>query len=44
MFGNYLIDDRPFNGASDFKGKWIHFGSKEFPNWKSVLNYFDIFD
>ena len=42
MIGDYLIDDRPFIGASKFKGKWIHFGSDEFPNWKSVLNYFEI--
>ena len=42
LLGNYLIDDRPFNGASEFRGKWIHFGSQEFPNWKSVLNYFEI--
>ncbi len=37
--GDYLIDDRPNNGASEFKGEWIHFGSKRFPNWDSVLNY-----
>ena len=42
LLGDYLIDDRPFNGASEFRGKWIHFGSQEFPNWKSVLNYFEI--
>lgn len=39
MIGDYLIDDRRFNGASEFKGKWIHFGSKEFPNWESVLEF-----
>ena len=42
LIGSYLIDDRPYNGASDFKGKWIRFGSKEFPNWKSVLDYLKI--
>ena len=37
--GDYLIDDRPNNGASEFKGEWIHFGSERFPNWERVLNY-----
>ena len=37
--GDYLIDDRPNNGASEFKGEWIHFGSERFPNWECVLNY-----
>lgn len=38
--GHYLIDDRPHkNGAGDFKGELIHFGSQKFPNWKSVLKY-----
>ena len=42
LTGDYLIDDRPFNGASEFKGKWIYFGSDEFPDWKSILNFFSI--
>ena len=42
MIGDYLIDDRRFNGASEFQGKWIHFGSEEYPNWKSVLKYLNI--
>jgi len=37
--GDYLIDDRPNNGAKDFKGEWIHFGSQEFPDWDVVTNY-----
>ena len=37
--GNFLIDDSRWNGASKFKGKWIHFGSEEFPNWESVVSY-----
>ena len=37
--GDYLIDDRPNNGASEFKGEWIHFGSERFPNWERILNY-----
>ncbi len=37
--GNYLIDDRTKNGASEFKGEHIHFGIEKFPNWDSVLEY-----
>lgn len=37
--GDYLIDDRPNNGAKEFSGKWIHFRSNEFPDWNAVLNY-----
>ena len=37
--GDILIDDRPNNGAKDFEGEWIHFGSKNFPDWKSVIKY-----
>ena len=38
--GDYLIDDRKKNGASEFQGKLIQFGSVQFPNWKAVLDYF----
>jgi len=37
--GHYLIDDRTKNGAGEFTGKHIHFGTKEFPDWESVLKY-----
>ena len=37
--GEYLVDDRPKNGASEFRGKWIQFGSEKFPNWETVLRY-----
>jgi len=37
--GDYLIDDRLKNGAAEFKGEHIHFGTDKFPNWKSVTNY-----
>ena len=38
--GDYLIDDRPcHNGANDFTGELIHFGSEEYPDWKSVSTY-----
>ena len=41
LIGDYLIDDRRFNGASEFTGQWIHFGSEEYPNWKVVLEFVD---
>lgn len=37
--GKYLIDDRLKNGAGEFTGEHIHFGTEKFPNWKSVLKY-----
>lgn len=38
--GEYLIDDRiTNNGAGGFTGELIHFGSSQFPDWKSVLAY-----
>jgi hypothetical protein len=37
--GDYLIDDNGKNGASEFEGEWIHFGSEQFPDWDSVLKY-----
>ena len=39
MIGDYLIDDRRFNGASEFKGEWIHFGSESYPGWTEVINH-----
>lgn len=42
LIGDYLIDDREWNGASKFTGDWIHFGSKRFPNWKKVLDYLNV--
>ena len=37
--GDYLIDDRRKNGAADFTGELIEFGSERFPDWKSVVDY-----
>ena len=37
--GDYLIDDRPHNGAENFEGEWIKFGSKKYPDWKSVTKF-----
>ncbi|MFA6403100.1 MAG: hypothetical protein WCX31_15975 [Salinivirgaceae bacterium] len=39
--GDYLIDDYDSeNGQENFEGILLKFGSKEFPNWPVVLNYF----
>jgi 5'-nucleotidase len=40
--GAYLIDDRTKNGAGKFVGVHIHFGSKKFPHWKSVLEHLHV--
>ncbi len=37
--GDYLVDDRTKNGASEFEGEHIHFGTSEFPDWKAVRKY-----
>lgn len=37
--GDYLIDDRTKNVASEFEGEFIHFGSEKFSDWNSVLKY-----
>jgi len=42
--GNYLIDDRTANGAGDFLGEHIHFGTELFPDWPSVIKHLTISD
>jgi len=37
--GEFLIDDRLKNGVDKFKGEHIHFGTADFPDWKSVVHY-----
>jgi 5'(3')-deoxyribonucleotidase len=37
--GKYLIDDRAIDTNLAFTGEFIHFGSAQFPNWSSVVNY-----
>lgn len=37
--GDYLIDDRTANGAGEFLGEHIHFGTERFPDWQSVVKY-----
>ena len=37
--GDFLVDDRLKNGVDKFRGKHIHFGTEEFPNWEKALSY-----
>ena len=38
--GDYLIDDRPHNGAKEFKGEWLHFGKNGiYKNWSDIFDY-----
>ncbi|MDR1884409.1 MAG: hypothetical protein LBR26_16775 [Prevotella sp.] len=37
--GDFLIDDRTKNGAGEFAGELIQFGSELFPDWKTVTEY-----
>lgn len=37
--GRFLIDDRTKNGADRFAGEHILFGSRQFPDWQTVLVY-----
>jgi len=37
--GDYLIDDRTNNGAGDFPGEHIPFGSGRFGDWAAVVSY-----
>ena len=40
--GANLIDDRTKNGAEQFKGEHIHFGTELFLHWSSVLVYLGV--
>ena len=37
--GDFLIDDRTKNGAKEFMGELIQFGSTKFPDWPAVVTY-----
>ena len=37
--GHFLVDDRTKNGAGQFDGELIHFGTTRFPDWPSVVTY-----
>lgn len=38
-YGDFLVDDRGKNGASEFTGEWIEFGSAFYPGWEDVVDY-----
>lgn len=38
--GDFLIDDRTKNGAGEFNGKLILYGSEEFPDWKAIEEHY----
>ncbi len=38
LIGDYLIDDRTKNGAGEFKGELLQFGTDKYPNWNAILN------
>jgi len=39
--GDYLIDDHNYGKGQDrFDGILIHFRSSDWPDWKSIMNYF----
>jgi len=39
--GDFLIDDRTRNGADNFMGEHILFGSSDFPDWSTVVQYLE---
>lgn len=39
LAGAYLVDDRTKNGVDRFTGEHIHFGTEQFPDWRTVLSY-----
>lgn len=39
LMGDFLIDDRTKNGAGQFKGELIQFGTQPFTDWNVVFEY-----
>lgn len=37
--GDYLIDDRAKNGASEFPGVWVQFGTERYLDWEEVTRF-----
>ena len=37
--GDFLVDDRDKNGAGEFEGEIILFGSEKFKDWENVTEY-----
>ena len=40
--GDYLIDDRTANGAGEFGGELIQYGTEKFPTAESIKNYLGV--
>jgi 5'-nucleotidase len=37
--GDFIVDDRRKRGVDRFQGEHIYFGTKDFPDWESVVEY-----
>jgi len=37
--GDILIDDRTANGAGEFEGELIQFGTDKYPDWQTVIKH-----
>ena len=37
--GDILIDDRTANGAGEFQGELIQFGTEKYPDWQTVIKH-----
>ena len=37
--GDILIDDRTANGAGEFEGELIQFGTEKYPDWQTVIKH-----
>lgn len=40
--GDYLIDDRTANGAGEFTGELIQYGTKKYPTAQSIKTYLNV--
>ncbi len=39
--GDFLVDDRTKNGAGEFMGEFIQFGTDKFPDWAACKGKFN---
>ena len=39
LTGDFIVDDRTARGVDQFDGEHVHFGTAQFPDWPSVLEY-----
>ncbi|WP_072804159.1 5' nucleotidase, NT5C type [Rhodococcoides yunnanense] len=37
--GDFLVDDRDKNGASEFEGEWLRYGEQPYETWDEVTAY-----